>query len=136
MGREPRSGPPDEPSRCSLCNKKQGDVRKLIAGPRVFICEECVSVCVDIIKDDAVAEAARSNPDAHAEAQAHLMAEAQNLENRGPLADWDVPPWHVRCPLCERVVRTDDALAIEGRGVLCRGCVVAVQATPLYRSDS
>ena len=38
--------------RCSFCNKNQNDVRKLIAGPTVFICDECVDVCNDIISDD------------------------------------------------------------------------------------
>jgi ATP-dependent Clp protease ATP-binding subunit ClpX len=38
--------------RCSFCNKDQTDVRKLIAGPTVFICDECVEVCNDIIADD------------------------------------------------------------------------------------
>ena len=39
--------------RCSFCNKDQNDVRKLIAGPTVFICDECVEVCNDIIADDS-----------------------------------------------------------------------------------
>ena len=38
--------------RCSFCNKDQNDVQKLIAGPTVFICDECVEVCNDIIADD------------------------------------------------------------------------------------
>ena len=38
--------------RCSFCNKDQNDVRKLIAGPTVFICDECVEVCNEIIADD------------------------------------------------------------------------------------
>jgi ATP-dependent Clp protease ATP-binding subunit ClpX len=38
--------------RGSFCNKDQNDVRKLIAGPTVFICDECVEVCNDIIADD------------------------------------------------------------------------------------
>ncbi|MBA3948357.1 MAG: ATP-dependent Clp protease ATP-binding subunit ClpX [Acidobacteria bacterium] len=42
--------------RCSFCNKDQNDVRKLIAGPTVFICDECVEVCNDIIADDNRAE--------------------------------------------------------------------------------
>jgi ATP-dependent Clp protease ATP-binding subunit ClpX len=41
-----------EKLRCSFCNKDQNDVRKLIAGPTVFICDECVEVCKDIIADD------------------------------------------------------------------------------------
>ncbi|MBN2370017.1 MAG: ATP-dependent Clp protease ATP-binding subunit ClpX [Vicinamibacteria bacterium] len=40
--------------RCSFCNKDQNDVRKLIAGPTVYICDECVEVCNDIIADDRV----------------------------------------------------------------------------------
>ena len=38
--------------KCSFCNKDQNDVQKLIAGPTVFICDECVEVCNDIISDD------------------------------------------------------------------------------------
>ena len=40
------------PYRCSFCGKSQEQVRKLIAGPTVFICDECVEVCNDIIADD------------------------------------------------------------------------------------
>ena len=43
--------------RCSFCNKDQNEVRKLIAGPTVFICDECVDVCNDIIADDNRTEA-------------------------------------------------------------------------------
>jgi hypothetical protein len=43
--------------RCSFCNKEQSDVRKLIAGPGVFICDSCVDVCNDIIADDERFEA-------------------------------------------------------------------------------
>ena len=46
----------EESLRCSFCNKNQNDVRKLIAGPTVFICDECVRVCNDIIDDDQVVE--------------------------------------------------------------------------------
>ncbi len=37
---------------CSFCGKGQRDVRKLIAGPAVFICDECVELCNDILKDE------------------------------------------------------------------------------------
>ena len=37
---------------CSFCAKGQHDVQKLIAGPTVFICDECIDLCVDIIKDE------------------------------------------------------------------------------------
>jgi ClpX C4-type zinc finger protein len=38
--------------RCSFCNKTQNEVRKLIAGPRVHICEECVDLCIDLLKEE------------------------------------------------------------------------------------
>ena len=38
---------------CSFCGKKQSEVRKLIAGPSVFICDECVDLCNDIIKEES-----------------------------------------------------------------------------------
>ena len=38
--------------RCSFCNKSQKDVKRLIAGPDVFICDECVGLCVEIVTDD------------------------------------------------------------------------------------
>ena len=47
-----KKGGDSEVLRCSFCNKDQNDVRKLIAGPTVFICDECVDVCNDIIADD------------------------------------------------------------------------------------
>src|SRR2546428_12017568 len=41
-----------ESLRCSFCNKNQRDVRKLIAGPTVYICDECVDICLDIIAEE------------------------------------------------------------------------------------
>src|SRR3569832_1734849 len=37
---------------CSFCGKSQHEVRKLIAGPTVFICDECVELCLDIIREE------------------------------------------------------------------------------------
>jgi ATP-dependent Clp protease ATP-binding subunit ClpX len=41
---------------CSFCGKSQHEVKKLIAGPSVFICDECIDLCNDIIRDETVAE--------------------------------------------------------------------------------
>lgn len=46
--------------RCSFCDRDQNEVRKLIAGPSVFICDECVEVCSDIIADDNKFESSRT----------------------------------------------------------------------------
>ena len=37
---------------CSFCGKSQHEVRKLIAGPSVYICDECVELCNDIIREE------------------------------------------------------------------------------------
>lgn len=50
----------DKPLFCSFCGKSQQEVRKLIAGPSVYICDECVSLCDDIIKDEAQASQTES----------------------------------------------------------------------------
>jgi ATP-dependent Clp protease ATP-binding subunit ClpX len=42
---------------CSFCGKSQHEVKKLIAGPSVFICDECIELCNDIIRDEVPAEA-------------------------------------------------------------------------------
>ena len=42
---------------CSFCGKSQHEVRKLIAGPSVFICDECIELCNDIIRDEIVGSA-------------------------------------------------------------------------------
>jgi ribosomal protein L37AE/L43A len=56
MGRWPRrrrpargAGKPTTASACSFCGKRQDQVRRLIAGPGVWICNECVVLCVEIL---------------------------------------------------------------------------------------
>jgi ATP-dependent Clp protease ATP-binding subunit ClpX len=41
---------------CSFCGKSQDDVKKLIAGPSVYICNECVDLCNDIIEEEIKSE--------------------------------------------------------------------------------
>ncbi|MFZ9336732.1 MAG: ClpX C4-type zinc finger protein, partial [Burkholderiaceae bacterium] len=43
---------------CSFCGKSQHEVKKLIAGPSVFICDECIDLCNEIIRDEVPADAA------------------------------------------------------------------------------
>jgi ATP-dependent Clp protease ATP-binding subunit ClpX len=47
---------------CSFCGKSQHDVKKLIAGPSVFICDECIELCNDIIRDEVPADAGSVRP--------------------------------------------------------------------------
>ena len=46
------AGRSDDEIRCSFCGKSQGQVRKLIAGPNVYICDECVDICAEIIEEE------------------------------------------------------------------------------------
>jgi hypothetical protein len=95
---EPGRRPRVEILCCSFCNKDQNDVKKLIAGPAVFICDECVEVCNEIIAEDApigAAEATRRRParmsvtlagpldaSAHANAEAWLSGESSGTPDR------------------------------------------------------
>ncbi|MCY4513296.1 MAG: ATP-dependent Clp protease ATP-binding subunit ClpX [Bdellovibrionales bacterium] len=45
---------------CNFCGKNQNEVKKLIAGPKVYICDECVDLCNDILKDEARQEAVKT----------------------------------------------------------------------------
>ncbi|MBP3615736.1 MAG: ATP-dependent Clp protease ATP-binding subunit ClpX [Alphaproteobacteria bacterium] len=50
---------------CSFCGKSQHEVKKLIAGPNVFICDSCINLCMNIIKEEkqkAISESTSSNP--------------------------------------------------------------------------
>ena len=56
--RQGRSGEGGKILYCSFCGKSQHEVRKLIAGPSVFICDECVELCNDIIREELEEKAA------------------------------------------------------------------------------
>jgi hypothetical protein len=109
------------PLRCSFCNKTQRDVRKLIAGPSVHICDECVDICLDIVPE-------------HRETASE------------PPPEPTVPPGHVRyfnapvhfatvCSLCHMPLPLEHALEVHSRGVLCPGCVGAVDAAMAAARD-
>ena len=52
MSKSDQSGDGKNPLYCSFCGKSQHEVKKLIAGPTVFICDECVELCMDIIREE------------------------------------------------------------------------------------
>ncbi len=62
----------DEHLKCSFCGKHQGEVKKLIAGPEVYICDECVNLCNEIISEDTQRETNRQKyPDVPAPSEIH-----------------------------------------------------------------
>jgi len=75
MIRDMSTLPECEGLRCSFCNKRRSEVKKLIAGPLVFICNECVEVCIDILVDDGVEVSAPLRPDPEAKASRAMLAD-------------------------------------------------------------
>jgi hypothetical protein len=64
---------------CSFCGKSQHDVRKLIAGPAVYICDECAELCIDIVREETpiwkvmnLLSSAEGKADAYQTALAHV----------------------------------------------------------------
>ena len=70
----PQFNRPEELLSCSFCGKSQNDVRKLIAGPGVYVCNECIDICNEIINDDeqTTTTAVRTNLPKPQEIKAHL----------------------------------------------------------------
>lgn len=86
-----------------VLQEDQRDVRKLIAGPSVFICDECVQVCTDILADD------------------------DRFENSNDVTD--APAWSAAasCSLCRIPVLLEEAVRVEDRAIKCQPCVAAVE---------
>jgi hypothetical protein len=57
---------------CSFCGKSQNDVRKLIAGPKVLICDQCVGLCDDILEDESIFDLFAGDEDTTAVSAAKL----------------------------------------------------------------
>ncbi len=117
-GEQPSGSPPPPILRCSFCNKSQRDVKKLIAGPKVYICDECVDICNDILAEDRMLTPARS--------PAWTVEPPKGVE--GVLLDKppdDVIP--VRCKLCGLWSAVEFCLPIAGRGWACGSCLDAVK---------
>jgi len=113
---ERRITTPDQPVvRCSFCNKARVEVRKLIAGPTVFICDECVQVCVDIIREEDQSSPSLVQPPTNAHSTHSMRI--------------------VMCKLCGLPLSWDDALVIPERGFLCPGCSGEVEAALARRRE-
>jgi hypothetical protein len=107
----PDPPPPRQPLRCSFCNKSQRDVEKLIAGPGVYICCECVEICNEIVADDRLIEPAEGG-------RPTLVPKAEvEPEAAAP----------VRCALCRMLWPIEGSVSFPDRGWLCRPCLDAVR---------
>jgi len=103
--------PGKEELRCSFCDKAQLDVCRLIAGPDVYICDECVRLCLDIMEQDRP---------------------VTEMSGEGTSPTGALP---VSCSLCGMLTPPDDAMLVENRGALCPLCVQEVQAAIAERDE-
>jgi hypothetical protein len=117
---------PTQPAlRCSFCNKAEAHVHQLIAGPSVFICDECVQVCNEIITDDDRFTRARDYTAA--------VAEVEDVAEPEQFSEIPISGPAVRCALCRLPTPPADGILIPNRGVLCRGCIDEIEATVAER---
>ena len=78
-------------NRCSFCGKGEDQVHKLMAGPGVFICDQCIELCVEVLKEDGNGSIGTDSPGTHSADSAHPEAsrltrweiEIANLYARG-----------------------------------------------------
>ena len=90
---------------CSFCGKSQDDVAKLIAGPEVFICDECVALCNDI-----------------------LAEERREGNERGTAEGGEPPaPEQVHCRLCGCAGEPEEFVMVPNRGPLCLPCLEEIR---------
>jgi len=88
----------DAETSCSFCGKKQSEARKLIAGPSVHICDECVDLCKNIVLQEAEAD----------------QAETKSGENR-------------LCGICMEARESDELIFLPHAAYMCAGCLEDLQ---------
>ena len=92
---------------CSFCGKSQAEVRKLIAGPTVYICDECIDLCNDIIAEEVEQEAQLEGP-------------------ASPVASLNAPAW---CRVCRLPKSAEEVVAVSELGFfVCRRCLDLIRA--------
>ncbi len=89
---------------CSFCGKRQDEVARIIAGPKVYICDECVDLCNDIIAQDA------------------------SSADERPVPQRPIVPSGLHCALCRFPVEVGAFVAVPDRGALCPACLDAIRA--------
>ena len=108
-GSDEAESSPDKILRCSFCSKTQHDVRKLIAGPTVYICEECVDLCNDILAEE--------------------FREKPKIETKVPAQTGRAPAVPLQgCLLCRLPKEAEELTYIPDRGTICSVCLDTIRA--------
>ena len=102
---------------CSFCGKSRDEVKKLIAGPAVYICDECVNLCNDIISEEWELEE---------DEKKELVDGTHSPRPQRSLRTHTAGP---SCALCGMNSPVTEVLFIPDRGPLCFICLDVIRAT-------
>lgn len=98
----------DSHLKCSFCGKSQEQVRKLIAGPGVYICDECVELCNEILEEELM-PSNRSQP-SHSAVKSNPRPSKKTSSTRKPLSLSKLPkPKEIKELLDQYVIGQDEA---------------------------
>jgi len=89
---------------CSFCSKRQNEVRKLVAGPAVHICDECIDLCKNILVEDL------ESSESAAGKSAAMTGE------------------HRLCGVCMEERESDELIFLPHAAYMCAGCLEAIQS--------
>jgi ClpX C4-type zinc finger protein len=101
----PRSDDDNKHFSCSFCGKNQSEVRKLIAGPSVHICDECVELCKNIVAEEEDVGDSDKTKAARAKSKANRL-----------------------CGICMEPRETDELIFLPHAAYMCAGCLEELQA--------
>ena len=94
-----------KPAACSFCGKSQNEVRKLVAGPSVHICDECIELCKNILIEELDTGSGRKDK----------SGKAKHRENR-------------LCGICMEERESDELIFLPHAAYMCAGCLEDIQA--------
>ena len=107
----------DSHLKCSFCGKSQEQVRKLIAGPGVYICDECVELCNEILDEELIEEGAVVSSSAVA-GNPEVKPPKKRKSKSGGIAFGDIPkPIEIKSCLDEHVIGQEEAKKVLSVGV-------------------
>jgi ClpX C4-type zinc finger protein/glyoxalase superfamily protein len=99
---------PNATLHCSFCGKSQHEVRKLIAGPKVFICEACVGLCDDVIDNEDLLDSFAAEDSGEGDRELRI---AEDLAPRLASARRQATHWRFTLEQIRRALATDGAKA-------------------------
>ena len=107
----------DSHLKCSFCGKSQEQVRKLIAGPGVYICDECVELCNEILDEELIEEGAVV-PSATVSGNPEARTSKKKKSKSGGISFGDIPkPIDIKSCLDEHVIGQEEAKKVLSVGV-------------------